>query len=45
MLLGGFAKVGKILFIDFWVIFKPGNGICNCVVYSFDVNNLWSIFL
>ena len=45
MLLGGFAKVGEILFIDFWVILKPGNSIRNWVVYPFDVNNLWGIFL
>jgi hypothetical protein len=45
MLLGVFAKVGKTLFIDFWVILKPGNGIHDCVVYPFDVNNLWGIFL
>jgi hypothetical protein len=44
MLLDGFAKVGKILFIDFWVSPKPGNGIHNCIVYPFDVKNLWGIF-
>ena len=45
MVLGGYGKVGKTLFIDFWVILKLGNSIHNCIVYPFDVNNLWGIFL
>ena len=45
MLLGGYVKVGKTLFVDFWVILRSGNSICNCVVYPFDLNNLWGIFL
>jgi hypothetical protein len=39
MVLSGYVKVGKTLFIEFWVILKLGNSIRNCFVYPFDVNN------